>query len=113
MVIGSIIDFHAAEDDEASDDESFALASGGIFGGGDVGLVGKTPEDRNALGIDIPGIGDANLCATKDAVDLDGGFIAFDFCVTKVEFDASKDGSGAAAFEVLTFDTAFAAAEDG
>src|ERR1700721_2820682 len=76
-------------------------------------FVGKTAEDGNAPGIDIPGIGDANLSATKDAVDLNGSFVALDFCVAEIEFDSAKDGGGSATFEVLAFDAAFATAEDG
>src|ERR1700721_3706262 len=76
-------------------------------------FVGKTAEDGNAPGIDIPGIGDANLSASKDAVDLNGSFVALDFCVAKIEFDSAKDRSGAAAFEILAFDAAFATSENG
>src|ERR1700721_143503 len=76
-------------------------------------FVGKTAEDGNGPGMDIPGIGDANLSASKDAVDLNGSFVAFDFCVAEIEFDSAKDRSGSAAFEILAFDAAFATAEDG
>src|ERR1700676_1323411 len=62
--------------------------------------------------MDVPVIGDTNLGAAKNAVDLDGGFVAFNLCVAEVELDASKDGGGSPAFEVLAFDAAFAAAKD-
>src|SRR5580658_2538870 len=76
-------------------------------------FVRKTAEDRDALGMDVPGLGDADLGATKNAVDLDGGFIALDLCVAQVELDAAEDGCGSSTFEILALHTAFAAAKDG
>src|ERR1700723_663444 len=62
--------------------------------------------------MEIPRIGDANLGAAKNAVDLDRGFVAFNLCVAEVELDTTEDGGGSATFEVLTLYAAFAAAKD-
>src|SRR5579863_7004703 len=113
MVVSLVVDLHASKNDDAGDDQSLALASGGVFRRGNVCFVGKTAENGNALRMDIPGIGDANLSAAEDAVDLDGSFVAFNFCVAKIELDSSKDGSGTAAFEVLALHAALATAKDG
>src|SRR5580693_10290784 len=62
--------------------------------------------------MDVPRIRHANLGATEDAIDLDGGLVAIDIRVAQVEFGAAKYAGGSAAPKGLTFNAAFDTSKD-
>lgn len=108
-----VADFHASKDAGSGDDQGFSLGGGRIGVGSAVSFVGIAAEHGDAAGVDGPRSGDANFDAAENAVNVNGGFFAFDVGVAEVQLDAAKNGGAAAAAKVLRIDAAFAAAEDG
>src|SRR5215475_8298644 len=103
-----ILDFDAAENDHAGNDQRFGL---GI--GGDARLprgVLISAEHGNIFGMDVPGFRHADLNAAEDAVDFQNGFL-FHIGIPKVQFNATKDGGGLAALKILAADSPLASAK--
>src|SRR5882762_511582 len=105
---GSVLDFNASEDDHSGNNERFCFS--GVVGL--AGLVFIAAEHWKTTRVYVPSFRHADFNPAEDTIYFEDRFIVH-FGGRKVQFDAAKNGGGAAALEARARYAPLTAAEYG